>query len=200
MGLFKNRAGRRRLFQAGLLSTVAAGTVTPEANAALRPKAPGETKIVALFGTTDWNNGIGHEIHVRGIFEAKKDWRLIFVRANRFFTPELIGDADLLIVSRDGSPDPIDLFTPDAGAADTITGGAALWTDANVRAVIDNVRDRGMGLLALHNTICAGNRRFTDFLDVQGITKHGFEPLWVRRLNREHPVTQGTGKFLISRD
>ncbi|MFC1509269.1 ThuA domain-containing protein [Candidatus Omnitrophota bacterium] len=199
MTLFK-KVRKRRTLQAALPSLAAAAFSTPEANAALRPKVPGETKVVALFGTTGTNNGIGHEIRIRRIFESKKDWRLIFIRADKFFTPGLIKDTDLLMICRDGSAPPIDLFTPDSGVADSLVPGSSVWTEENVSAIIDNVRNRGMGLLALHNTIRSGNRLFTDFLDVTDIKKYEFEPLWIRRLNHNHPITKGIGKFLIQHD
>jgi len=199
MGLF-NTVRRRRIVRAGIPLMAASAAAVPDAHAALRPKSPGETRIVAVFGTTDRNNGIGQEIYVRKIFESKKDWRLIFARSNKFFTPELISDADLLITCRDGGADPLDFFTEDAGVSDTVVEGAALWTDRNVNAIIDNVRNRGMGLLALHNSICAGNRQFVDFLDVKEIKANEFEPLWVTRINKNHPITRGVGKFLIAHD
>lgn len=199
MTLF-NKVKKRRAIQVSLPSLASAALSTPEANAALRPKAPGETRVVALFGTTGTNNGVGHEIRIRRIFETKKDWRLIFVRADKFFTPELISDADMLIMCRDGSSHPIDYFTPDSGVADSLVPGSSVWTEKNVSAIIDNVRNRGMGLLALHNTIRSGNRLFTDFLDVKDVKKHDVEPLWVRRLNQNHPITKGIGKFLLSHD
>ena len=199
MTLF-NKMRKRRALQAALPSLASAALSTPEANAAPRPKAPGETKVVTLFGTTGTNNGVGHEIRIRRIFESKKDWRLMFVRADKFFTPELISDADLLMICRDGSAPPIDVFTPDSGVADSLVPGSSVWTDKNVSAIIDNVRKRGMGVLALHNTIRSGSRQFTDFLDVKDVKKYEVEPLWVRRLNHNHPITKGVGKFLISHD
>jgi len=30
--------------------------------------------------------------------------------------------------------------------------------------------------------------------------QHEFEPLWIRRLNQNHPITKGIGKFLIAHD
>ena len=199
MGLF-TKIKRRNLSRAALPALAASAIAVEETNAAVRPKAPGETKIVALFGITDWNNGIGHELQVRSIFESKKNWRIIFVRSNKFFTPDLISDADLLITCRDGGVEPIDLFADGAGIADAPVKGVPFWTDTNVKAIMNNVKNRGMGLLALHNSICAGNREFVDFLDVKEVTKHDYEPLWVRRLNQDHPITQGTGKFLIPHD
>jgi len=199
MGLF-NKVRRQGVIRTGIPSLAALTAARPDAHAALRTKSPGETKIVAIFGITDWNNGVGHEIYVRKIFEIKKDWQLICVRANKFFTPELISDADLLITCRDGGADPIDFFSENGGVSDTLVKGEILWTDRNVKAIIDNVRNRGMGLLALHNSICAGNRQFVDFLDVKEIKANEFEPLWITRINKKHPITQGVGKFLIAND
>jgi len=156
-------------------------------------------KVVAIFGITDWNNGVGHELCIRKIFKSL-GWQMVFVRANKFFTPGLISDADLLMVCRNGDPDPIDLFAENSGVAEKVVTGAALWTDANVKAIMSNVRDRGMGLLAMHNTVLCGNRQFTDFLDVRGIGPHALEPIWYTRINKNHPITQGVGKFSVEND
>ena len=167
---------------------------------ALKPKAPGETRIVALFGTTERYNGIAQEIQVRRIFEPKKDWRLVFVRSGKLFNPGLIRDADLLMVCRGEGPDPVDLFRENGGVADTLSGGASPWTDANIEAVMEGVSKRGMGLIAMNATIFCGNRRFMDFLDVAPLEPHGLEPMWYTRLNRTHPVTERIGKFSVMND
>ena len=193
MGL-SNKMRRNGMLGAGLASFAAVAS-TPEVSAAIRPKAPGETKVVAVFGITDKYNGIGHEVCVRQIFESKKDWRLIFVRANKLFTPQLISDADLLLICRDNNPDTIDLSGEDGLLTDKIVKGTTFYTDANVKAIIDNVRNRGMGLLAMHNTIMCGNRQFMDFMDVTGEEPHNLEPIWYTRMNKTHPVMQGIGKF-----
>ena len=57
-----------------------------------------------------------------------------------------------------------------------------------------------MGLLALHNTILAGNSQFWDFLDVREVMYNELEPLWVTRINKNHPIMQGIGKFMIAND
>jgi len=156
-------------------------------------------KVVAIFGITDWNNGVGHELYVRKIFESL-NWQMVFVRANKFFTPALISDADLLMVCRNGDPDPIDLFADNAGVADKVVKGASLYTDANVKAIMSNVSDRGMGLIAMHNTVLCSNLQFTDFLDVRGIEPHALEPVWYTRINKTHPIMQGIGKFPVTND
>jgi type 1 glutamine amidotransferase len=171
-----------------------------EAEAAIKPKAAGETKVVALLGNTEWNNGLGHELCIRKIFASKKDWRLIFVRNSKAFTPNLIADADLLITCRAEGKDPIDLSSPDSGVAEKLVEGAVFWTEKNINAIIDNVKNRGMGLIALHNSITAADPKFDEFLDISPIPAHEFEPLWVTRINKEHPITKETGKFLIGND
>ena len=196
MGSF-NTTGIRDTLSGGIAAVASAVAIAPEATAAVRPKTPGSTKVVALFGTTDRYNGIGHEIHVRSIFQSKQDWQFVFVRAGKLFTPELIADADLLIVDRDGGPDPIDLFTENAGVSDTITPGTGLWTDETVSAIIDNVQNRGMGLLAMRGTVLCGSQRLMTFLDVAGMEPHNLEPIWYTRINTDHPVMQGVGKFSI---
>jgi type 1 glutamine amidotransferase len=193
MGLF-SKVRRGGMLGAGLAS-LAGAVSTPEVGAAIKPKVSGETKVVAVFGITDNYNGIGCEVYVRQIFESKKDFRLIFVRANKMFTPQLISDADLLMICRDNSPDPIDLSGEDGLLADTIVKGTTFYTDANVKAIVDNVRNRGMGLLAMHNSIMCNNIQFMNFIDVVGIGPHNFEPIWYTRMNKTHPVTQGIGKF-----
>ena len=195
-----DKEGGRGALTTGLTAAGTAFAAASEAISASKPKTSGETKVVALFGTTERYNGIGHEIHVRKIFESKTDWRFVFVRANKLFTPDLIRDADLFIVCRDGGADPIDLFTESGGIADTIVPGGILWTDANVTAIMENVRNRGMGLIAMHSTVLCENHRFLTFLDVTGIRPHNLEPMWYTRMNETHPITQGVGKFSVLND
>ncbi len=185
---------------ASLAASAASAVTASNAAAALKPKAPGETKVVIVTGITGRNNGLAQEMALRKIFTDKKDWRLFGVRAGGLFTPDLIADADLLMISRGAGADPVDLFADNSGIADTITAGSDFWTEKNVNAIIDNVKNRGMGLLALHNSIAAESRAFTDFLDIAPLKANDFEPLWITRINREHPITGGVGKFLISRD
>lgn len=198
MGLL-NKVRKQGVFRADN-PTLAAHAPVLNANTAIRPVTPGETKVVTVFGTNYSHNGIGYEISIRKIFESKKDWRVISVRANKLFTPELISDADLLITCQMKGNDPVDYFTADGGVADSIVEGAPFWTDVNVKTIIDNVRNRGMGFIALHNTILAGNRQFMDFLDVREIMHNELEPLWVTKINKSHPIMNGVGKFLIDND
>ena len=188
---------KRNVLSGGLSALAASQIVTSNAHAALKPKAPGETKIVAVVGDY-WHNAVSQEVQIRRIFSHNKDWRIVFVRSNRFFTPELLSDADLLINSRSSALEHLD-WSPD-GLVDAAQKGVILWTDENVKAVINNIRNRGMGFLALHCTIHARNRTISDLLGIEPIMHNQTQPLWVSDLNQEHPITKGIGKFFINLD
>jgi type 1 glutamine amidotransferase len=164
---------------------------------AIKPKAPGETKVVAVMGDY-WHNGVSQEIHIRRIFDSEKNWRIIFVRAGKFFTPELISDADLLITARYDGPDSIG-WSPE-GLVDTIEKGDDFWTDTNVKAIVDNVRTRGMGFMALHCTLFCEKKEITDLMDIEPVMHMEIQPVWVRNTNQEHPITKGIGNIFFNLD
>ena len=124
---------KRRFFQAGFASASSSVTAAPETHAAAKPKTPGETKVVAFMGGDYGHNSVTLEMHIRQLFASRKDWWILFVRASRFFTPELISDADLLITSRHSRPDDID-WSPE-GIVDSMKTGELLWTDENADAI-----------------------------------------------------------------
>ncbi len=157
-------------------------------------------KIVAVFNAADENSGISRELAVRGVFKTARDISITFVRANRFFEPGLLKDADLLMISRGPGKDEVDLFSSGAGVTQELYTGAELWTDSNVRAIMDAVEKRGMGLLVLNEAIACGKRDFTDFLDIEPLEANALEPLWGTHINTDHPITQGVGKFMIDLD
>ena len=193
------KPSRRRTISKGLLSVAGAVAVTSTAGADfVRPKKDGETKVVAFMGGDYGHNRVTYEMRIRSLFESRTDWRIIFVQGSEFFTPGLIADADLLILSRHFRPDDI-AFRPE-GLVEEAATGAHLWREENVRAIVDNVRGRGMGFLALHNTIASRSADIEDLLDIAPIPHNQVQPLWVHSLNKEHPITQGIGKFFINID
>ena len=157
----------------------------------------GETKVVVVMGDY-WHNAVWQEVQIRGLLSNQKDWRILCARYNRFVTPELIADADLLIVSRSSAKERID-WTQE-GLVDSIQEGGILWTNDNVDAVVDGVRNRGMGFLALHCASYARSRTISDMVGVETIMHNQIQPLWVHDCNQEHPITNGIGKFFINID
>ena len=164
----------------------------------LFPKIPGTTKIVAVMAHDTNHNGICYETALRSIFASKKDWRLVFVRASKAFSPAIIADADLFMAARTSIADPIDLF-PDP-IVDTSRKGEVFWNDINTEAVVKNIRDRGMGFLSLHCTLYSGRKEIADVLGVEPVMHREIQPLWAHDLNQEHPITRGLDPFFINLD
>jgi type 1 glutamine amidotransferase len=192
----KETVKRRRFLQTGA-ATLTAAAVPGIANAALKPKKPGETKVVCVMGDYH-HNPMTAETRIRRIFGSHKDWRIIFVKSSRYFTPELISDADLLITARYGGRDSVG-FSDDP-LIDTWVQGDMFWTPENVSAIIDNVQKRGMGYLALHCTVACRNDEILGMLDVINQPHEQIQPLWVRDLNQDHPITKGMKPFYINLD
>ena len=143
----KKRTSRRSVLTAGLASAAAAAFGIPNAEAAIRPKAPGETKVVYLGGD-QLHNGLGQRQSLRGVF-ARTGWRFMATADARYVTPEFISDADLLIITRWGGP--IEGFSPEP-----ILEGAApsdgYMSDELEAAIVENVQNRGMGFMAVSYT------------------------------------------------
>jgi type 1 glutamine amidotransferase len=57
-----------------------------------------------------------------------------------------------------------------------------------------------MGFMALHCTLYSRNRDITDLLGVEPIMHNQVQPIWVRDLNQDHPITSGIGRFFINLD
>ena len=157
------RPSRRNMLKTGIVSLATAAVSVPKVHSAIKPKAPGETKVVAIMGDSS-HNPVSQESAVRSIFSSHKDWRIIFVRSSRYFTRELISDTDLLITCRYGGRDSID-WQPEP-LADFSQSGAVFGTDEHYDFIIDNVTNRGMAFLPIHCTVATGVKKFHDFLGI----------------------------------
>lgn len=193
----KGEISRRKALKSGI-ALVAAGSAAGSAEASpAMPKKPGETKIVAVMGDY-WHPAVSQEVHVRQIFSAKKEWRVMFVQAGRYFTPELIADADLVIAARYGGLD--SLGWSGEGIIEARPQGDPMWTGEQVDAVIENVTRRGMGFLSIHCTLFCRSEKLEDFIGVEPILHQEIQPLVIQEINTEHPITAGIDSFYISLD
>ncbi len=186
---------RRRSFLkagAGSIGIAAASGAAPS-----QAKAAGETKVVCVAGDVE-HNPFALETYIRRVFQSNKSWHVLFVRASRFFTLELIRDADLLITARHAGRDAMGWSTQPV--ADAMIEGDPFWTSAQVAGIIENVTGRGMGFLALHNTLACGNEKIDDLLDVVPLGHYEIQPLWTYDLNQEHAITRGLQPFCINVD
>ena len=195
-----NTTTRRNVIKAGLASFTSAVAVTPLSYAAMpneiKPKTSGETRVIFLGG--DYlHNFAAQEPALRRICE-KAGWTFLAVHDARFVTPELISDTDLLMIQRwDGS---VPGWVPGPIYEEAPTDDGYLSGELE-EAIIDNVRNRGMGFMCLHCTIAAwGKPRFMELLGVHGIIHGPLQPLRVHNFNQNHPITRGMNNFDLALD
>ena len=189
---------RRNVLKTGLAAVAAATVPATGADAAFpRPKAPGETKIVVMMGHDGMHNDVSYEMHIRSIFTTKKDWRIWAARTNKVITPELIADADLIITQRFGDPYE---WSAEGLADGTGREYHSLYNDVMAPEMIRNVRERGMGWLAIHNTIWNGRKDLEDFIGVDAELHQEIQPVIYKMFNQSHPITRGIEPFCVNLD
>ena len=194
------KPSRRKVLKTGLASLATAGVMTQKGHAALKPKAPGETKVVAIMGDY-WHSPIAQEFHVRDIFSSLKDWRVYFVRASRFLTKELLSDTDLLITGRYSGADAMGWSTDGIVDAVPPRNNDRYMTKEHEEAIYDNIVNRGMGYLAVHASIQVQNKTINDLMNIDRDIQHmQIQPIVVRDLNQDHPITRGIKPFFINLD
>lgn len=196
-----NNPSRRKALKTGLASVAAVAASKPlisgAADFALRPKSKGETKVVVQMGDY-WHPAVSQESHVRGIFASLPDWKLYYVQRSNAFNAELLKDADLLILARYGGAD-ANGFCPDAIAVDRPASDQWM-TDEQEAIIIDNVTNRGMAMLSVHCTIFTGRKKIEDLIGIEPILHQEIQPIIIKDLNQEHPITKGIEPFFSNLD
>jgi len=197
----RKNPSRRKALKAGAATLAVASLATRVSHAAIPQKTPGETKIVTIMGDY-WHNKIAQEREIRRIFSQLKGARVYCVQANRFFTRELIQDADLLIaacynsgISGGWTTEGVIVDPPKRTKTDNYI------TDEMAQAVYDNVMNRGMGYLALHATVQIQSKKIYDLMNIVKDIQHmQIQPIVVRDINQDHPITKGITPFFINLD
>jgi len=148
-----------------------------------------QIKVVAIMGDY-WHNPISREMHLRGIF-AKQGWQVLFTSYSEFLTPEVIGEADLLITQRwNGSKGYTLGFSPE-GLVESRPDDAPYMTAEQEDAIIDSITNRGMGFLSLHCAFWNARPKIREMLGhEQGFHPH-VQAVWFRKFNQDHPITKG---------
>ena len=192
---------RRTVLKTVLTSIASAAIITPEGFAAfpkdVKPKAQGETKAVFLGGD-GLHNFMAQEPPLRRMCE-RMDMKFYSIHDCRYLTPEFISDADVLMIERwDGSqPGWVSgpIFEEAPVNDDFISENLA-------DAIIDNVKNRGMGFLSIHCMVSSAFKRqkLIDFLGVKGVIHGPLQPVRVHNFNQNHPITKGIKDFDLPLD
>jgi type 1 glutamine amidotransferase len=185
----KNNLNRRTVLKAGL--TVITGAAIAD-NVLAAPKKPGEVRVIILAGDY-WHNGMMYESHWRRVLGVT-GWNLLFAQEGDFITPEVIKETDLLIFSRYGGGN--QGFSTD-GLVEKRSHSDTWMSSEQEDAIIENVTERGMGVLPFHCAIAnAGNKKFLEFMGVKEMIMHGpCVNTAFYDTNPYHPITQGVEPF-----
>jgi len=198
--MFDEKTTRRHVLKSGITTLAASAAVVSDAGAALRPKRPGETKVVYLGGD-QLHNGFGQEFSIRYNFRDT-GWRIISTTDARNVTPELLRDTDLMIVTRWGGPIFGWTFGPLVEERPSLTDrDDGYMSDELETAIVDNVLNRGMGFMSLHCTCWTPDRnKFNAMMGIKGIMHGPVQTVFLYNFNQDHPVTKGIMDFHVDLD
>lgn len=186
---------RREILGTGIASVTAALASLKKTRSVFAQEKK-KIKVVALMGDY-WHNPVGLEADIRLIF-SKADMRIIFAQASRFLTPEVLKDADLLITERWGGPDSQGWTTE--GLVESRNAGDDYMTSEQEEAIAYNIEKRGMGWLACHCSFWNMPPKINAMLGVEPILHQEVQPVLIRDLDQEHPITKGLSGFLVNLD
>lgn len=167
---------RRNALKAGIAAAAAASLPVSGAEAQQSgpgPKKPGSTRISAVCGGD-------HRIHGGLAPVMTRLPNADFWWANDYqpITPKIIGDTDLLLTYY----------------------SSYMYTKENTAALMDNIRNRGMGWICLHNTHWFVGDELNEFIGAYAMLHREIQPVTVCRLHEEHPITKGLEPFIIQLD
>ena len=197
----KRKISRRTMLRGGLAAFASTGLVTGGAHARkpgeIGPKAPGETKAVYLGGDV-LHNFMAQEPPLRRMCE-KMGMTFYSVHDSRYLTADFLKDTDLLMIERWDGPQPGwvegPIYEEEPENDDFLSEDLA-------DAIIDGVKNRGMGFLSIHCMVASAfeRQKLIDFLGVNGVIHGPLQPVRVHNFNQRHPITEGMKDFDLGLD
>lgn len=181
---------RRTMIKSGITILTASSVASQNIFAA--PKEKGEVRVIVLAGDY-WHNGEMYELHWRSVLRPT-GWKVLFAQSSKFVTPEALAMADLFIVARYAGGD--SRWSPE-GMVENRTNNADWMTDEQEQSIVDNVTNRGMGIIPVHCSIW--NPEQKQFMKLIGIKEPKMHGHMVNTsfydMNQGHPITKGVEPF-----
>ena len=200
--IFRNRLNRRRILKAGLAGLASSAVSIPQSYAAMpegiRPKARGETLVVYLGG--DQLHNYIQQCNTIKTICGQSGWRLLYTYDNHSVTPELLSQADLFIYTRwegfVGYWDPMPVMDT------TVSIKREKFDyDKFLETIMDNVKNRGMGFMALHCTIAhMSKKEFCNFMGIKPMMHGPVQTVHMHNFNQNHPISRGIEDFDLPLD
>ncbi len=187
----RNDLSRGGILTTGISSLAATAMSAQTAHADY--KAPGEVRVLVLVGDY-WHSRIVQQHHWHHVLKSA-NWRVMFAQSSQFVTPEALSKTDLFIFARYAGPDSLGWSNDEI--VEYRPTSAPFMTDEQEDAIVDNVMNRGMGLIAVHCSIWNPER--TKYLDLLGVEKSimhtKVQPAHIHELNQKHVITKGLKDF-----
>ena len=190
----KYNSSRRNMLKAGVAAIPAALSTMTHAEDAFAAKVQGRIKVVAIAGDNA-HNPLWVLINLRSIF-GKMDWDVYFTQYSDAITPELLSDTDLFISQRFGSTDPLGFVPRRLIKLGSEPPGAVYITPEQEDAIIDNIKNRGMGYLSVHCAFWNQQPKIKEMLGIEQGMHPAVQPVWFRKMNQNHPITRGVESFV----
>lgn len=186
------RPSRRRILKtsvAGIAGAAATNLALPHrADAAI--EKDGRPIILAFMGQ-HCHNPIFMELNLRAML-AKMNWRILFTQYSEFLTPENIGKADILItLAGSNTYQGWSVGYTTEGLVEHRPPPAPYMTPEQEDAIIDGIKNRGMGYLCLHNSLWSPSPKLFEILGHEWGFHPPLQPVLYKDFNQDHPITRG---------
>lgn len=159
-------------------------------------KEKGETRVVYLGGD-QLHNYMCQRQSLQSVF-GTTGWRLLFTQDARYVTPDVVADADLLIITRWGGG--IEGWCPDPFQEGAMENDGYMSQELE-EAIVDNVVDRGMGFMALHCTCWSPELiKFNEMMGIEGIMHGPVQDVSMYNFNPDHPISADVADFVMPLD
>lgn len=192
---------RRNMLKTG---AAALATTAASAGAAFAEwKMPGETRVIYQGGDF-YHNPVTQEQMWRRVL-SPAGWRLLFAQDINFITPEVLAKTDLFILCRyasDTQSDNLILPWTNERFVEERPKSVDFMSDELEDAIVDNVTNRGMGLLSIHCSVWNGKKK--KYMELVGVEKPYMhtkvQPTLLHDLNPTHPITKGIPENMFGDD
>lgn len=189
------KPSRRTILKTGIAGAAAlTGAASRRTVAAESDSRP----VVFAFMGQHCHNPIFMEQNLRYML-AKMNWRVRFTQYAQFVTPEEISNCDVFISLRGNASGPrVGVgFVPHGVVEERPADGDGVWmSDKQEAAIIDNVKNRGMGWIALHNTVWNLRPAIRDMLGCDEKMHSPIQQVLYHQFNENHPISKGLNYWI----
>ncbi|MFC1551418.1 ThuA domain-containing protein [Candidatus Latescibacterota bacterium] len=198
-----NKISRRNIIKAGAAAGIAGSVTAIESESQARNFEKTDQPTIVAYMGQHCHNPIMLELNLRGTL-AKMNWRVLFTQYGELFTPELIDIADVCLTFAGNTNNNGNFYKDFAvgyvpeGVVEKRPPSGKFMREDQERAIHENVQNRGMGFLSLHNSIYRPRPLIMNMLDCEWAMHTPIQNVMYWKFNNSHPITRGIEPFMES--